>query len=148
MTPCYYRRSEFVYFFFHHLDAPATSNRSLCFAYHPRLADTADFPAGEWIDLDLLQVDRIDCVKCLFTRARDRLIPRMSLYGESFAHLKTVVRADLKPIFLRSVAKTFRASEGSQGCLLLHRTPPLIELVILLLLYNAKIVKLQFFKTA
>ena len=148
MTPCYYRRSEFVYFL-HHLDAPATSNRGLCNAYHPRLADTAVFPAGKWIDLDLVQVDRIDCVKCLFTRARDRFIPRMSLYGESFAHLKTVVRADLKPIFLRSVAKTFRASEGCQGCLLLHRTPPLIELVILLLLYNAKIVKMHFFfKTA
>ena len=61
---------------------------------------------------------------------------------------KTVVRADLKRIFLRSVPKTFRASEGCQGCLLLHRTPPLIELVILLLLYNTKIVKVQFFKTA
>lgn len=61
---------------------------------------------------------------------------------------KTVVRADFKRIFLRSVAKTFRGSESSQGCLLLHRTPPLVELVIPLLLYNAKIVKMQFFKTA
>ena len=73
-------------------------------------------------------------------RARDRFVPRMSLFTENRSLIfKTVVRADLKRIFLRSVAKTFRASEGSQGCLLLHRTPPLIELVILLLLYNAKI---------
>lgn len=72
---------------------------------------------------------------CLFTENRSLIF-------------KTVVRADLKRIFLRSVAETFRASEGSQGCLLLHRTPPLIELVILLLLYNAKIVKMQFFKSA
>ena len=70
---------------------------------------------------------------CLFTENRSLIF-------------KTVVRADLKRIFLRSVAKTFRASEGSQGCLLLHRTPPLIELVILLLLHNAKIVKMQFLK--
>lgn len=72
---------------------------------------------------------------CLFTENRSLIF-------------KTVVRADLKRIFLRSVAETVRASEGSQGCLLLHRTPPLIELVILLLLYNAKIVKMQFFKSA
>lgn len=72
---------------------------------------------------------------CLFTENRSLIF-------------KNVVRADLKRIFLRSVAKTFRASEGCQGSLLLHRTAPLIELVILLLLYNAKIVKVQFFKTS
>ena len=147
MTPCYYRRSEFVYFL-HHLDAPATSNRGLCNAYHPRLADTADFLAGKWIDLDLVQVDRIDCVKCCLPAPEPDSF-RACLFTENRSLIfNNVVRADLKRIFLRSVAKTFRASEGCQGCLLLHRTPPLIELVILLLLYNAKIVKVQFFKTA
>ena len=96
----------------------------------------------------MLQVDRIDCVKC-FLPAPEPGSFRACLFTENRSLIfKNVVRADLKRIFLRSVAKTFRASEGCQGCLLLHRTPPLIELVILLLLYNAKIVKVQFFKTS
>ena len=43
---------------------------------------------------------------------------------------KSVVRADFKRIFLRFVARTPRAIEISQGCLLLHGASPLISPVI------------------